>query len=145
MPQLMWEFEGDWADRFSHSPPRIHIVPGYHKAQKQPTAYTQPFNNKNKQNCFNWSLLLQLADYFRQMCHEEALTCSRVLLLAHCSSRQPSRFSGWAAHPWHNLPITGCQLVRQQDKRKDRQREQCSFLPSLQWVESVPPAFCPWK
>lgn len=145
----MWVFEADWADRLSHSPPRIHTMPGHYKAQKQ---LNQP--------C--WGFTCSFATSISKSAVTEAFFSSLQITLDkyimkkflpaagsfwHCSSRQPSRWRGRAAHPWHNahLPVTSCQLVKQQDKRKARQREQCTFLPSLQWVESMPPAFCPWK
>lgn len=145
-------FEGDRADRLPHSPPDSHHTwapQGMETAKPTvPRFYTQPFNNTHKQNCINQSLFLQLINYFRQTSHEEALTCSRTLLPSHCwpqtalpggDCELPSR------HKAHLLTITSCQLVKQQDKRKHRPREQCTFLPGLQRVEGMPRSFCPWK
>lgn len=145
----MWVFERDW--QVFQQPTQDSYCAGAPRGTEtdKPTVlrFYMQLSNKHKQNCINWSFLLQPTDHYRQIYDEEVLTCSRVLLLTHCSSRQPSRWSGRAAHPWHNtyLPVTRCQLVKQQDKREDRQREQCTHLPSLQWVESMPPAFCLWK
>lgn len=82
----------------------------------KPTAHkfhTQPFNNK--QNCINWSLVLQCTDYFRQMSHEEAFTCNSAMLPTQC--RQQAALPGGVGELKHkaHLLINSCQLVKQQD------------------------------
>lgn len=108
-PLLLWALAGDWTDRFPHSPPRIHAVPGHTKAQKQlrplPRVLHGAFHKAHEQNGMNWGLRSQFVDGFRQTCHEAALTCSRALL--------PTLWQQQAALPAEagELPAPGTRLT----------------------------------